>query len=76
MKKEASDVAKNMYFSGYSDNCSVQETFDLITYFIHESVEKHIPSKTSRPTSPVLCIHVTPEIRRKTLRRNGRKLSK
>ena len=39
--------------SGYSNNRSVQENFDLITPFIQKSAEKHIPSKTSRSTSSV-----------------------
>ena len=68
MRKEVSDFAKHRYFNGYSDNRSGQENFDLITSFIQESAEKHIPSKTSRPTSSVPWI--TPEIRRKILRRN------
>ena len=45
-----------------------RKTFDLITFFIQESAEKHIPSKTSRSTSSVPWI--TPEIRRKIRRRN------
>ena len=53
MSKDASDFSKDKYFSGYSDNRSVQENFDLITSFIQESVEKHIPSKTSRSTPSV-----------------------
>ena len=40
----------------------------MITSFIQESAEKHIPSKTSRSTSSVPWI--TPEIRRKIRRRN------
>ena len=68
MRKGASDLAKDKYFSGYSDNRSVQENFDLITSYIHESAEKHIPSKTSRSTSSVPW--KTPEIRRKIRRRN------
>ena len=68
MRKDASDFAKDKYFNGYSDNRSVQENFDLITSFIQESAEKHIPSKTSRPTSSVPWI--TPERRRKIRRRN------
>ena len=40
----------------------------MITSFIQESAEKHIPSKTSRSTSSVPWI--IPEIRRKTRRRN------
>ena len=68
MRKDASDFAKDKYFNGYSDNRSVQENFDLITSFIQESAEKHIPSKTSRSTSSVPWI--TPEIRGKIRRRN------
>ena len=58
---------ESMRKDGYSDNRSVQENFDLITSFIQESAEKHIPSKTSRSTSSVPWI--TPEIRRKIRRR-------
>ena len=68
MRKDASDFAKDRYFSGYSDNRSVQENFDLITSFIQESADKNIPSKTSRSVSSVPWI--TPEIRRKIRRRN------
>ena len=42
MRKDASDFAKDRYFNGYSDNCSVQENFDLITSFIQESADKHV----------------------------------
>ena len=41
MRKDASDFAKDRYFRDYSDNCSVQDNFDLITSFIQESAEKH-----------------------------------
>ena len=68
-RKDAYDVAKDRYFNGYSDNRSVQENFDLITSFIQESADKHIPSKTSRSVSSVPWI--TPEIRRKIRRRNN-----
>ena len=68
MRKDASDFAKDRYFNGYSDNRSVQENFDLLTSFIQESVDKHIPAKTSRSVSSVPWI--TPEIRRKIRRRN------
>ena len=68
VRKDASDFAKDRYFSGYSDNCSVQENFNLITSFIQESADKHIPSKTNRSTSSVPWI--IPEIRRKIHRRN------
>ena len=70
MRKDASDFAKDKYFSGYSANRSFQENFDLITSFIQESAEKHTPSKTSRSTSSVPWI--TPEIRRKIRRRNSK----
>ena len=66
MRKDACDFAKDRYFSGYSDNRSVQKNFDLITSFIQESADKHIPSKTSRSVSSVPWI--TPEIRRKIRR--------
>ena len=68
MRKDASDFGKDRYFNGYSDNCSVQANFNLMTSFIRESAEKHIPSKTSRSISSVPWI--TPEIRRKIRRRN------
>ena len=66
MRKDASDFSKDRYFNGFSDNRSVQENFDLITFFIQESADKHIPSKTSRSISSVSWI--TPEIRRKIRR--------
>ena len=68
MRKDASDFANDRYFSGYLDNRSVQENFDLITSFIQESADKHIPSKTSRSVS--LVPWIIPEIRRKICRRN------
>ena len=68
MRKDVSDFARDRYFNGYSDNRSVQENFDLITSFIQESADKHIPSKTSRSVSSIPWI--TPEIRRKIRRRN------
>ena len=49
---------------GYS--CSVQENFDLLTSFIQDSADKHIPSKTSSSSIP----WITPEIRRKIRRKN------
>ena len=61
---------RNVYtISGYSDTRSVQENFNLITSFIQESADKHIPSKTSRSVSSVPWI--TPEIRRKIHRKNA-----
>ena len=68
MRKDVSDFAKDRYFNDNTDNCSVQENFDLITSFIQESADKHIPSKTSRSVS--LVSWITPEIRRKIHRRN------
>ena len=68
MRKDASDFAKDRYFNGYSDNRSVHENFDLITSFIQESADKHIPAKTSKSVSSVPWIF--PEIRRKIRRRN------
>ena len=66
--RNAHKDTQNRYFSGYSHNRSVQENFDLITSFIQESADKHIPSKTSRSVFSVPWI--TPEIRRKIRRRN------
>ena len=68
MRKDASNFAKDRYFIGYSDNRSVQESFELITSFIQESAVKHIPFKTSRSVSSVPWI--TPEVRRKIRKRN------
>ena len=56
------------YFNGHSDTRSVQNNFDLVTSFIQNSADKHIPSKTSRSVSSVPWI--TPEIRRKIRRKN------
>ena len=67
MKGDALKFAKEKYFNGYSDTRSVQENFNLITSFIQESVNKHIPSKTSRSVSSVPWL--TPEIRRKIRRK-------
>ena len=67
MRAETLKFAKERYFNGYSDTRSVQENFNLITSFIQESADKHIPSKTSRSVSSVPWI--TPEIRRKIRRK-------
>ena len=48
MRKDAFEFAKEKYFIGYPDTRSVQENFNLITSFIQDSADKHIPSKTSR----------------------------
>ena len=68
LRKDAFEFAKEKYFNGHSDTRSVQENFNLITSFIQDSADKHMPSKTSRSVSSVLWI--TPEIRRKTRRKN------
>ena len=48
MRKDTLEDAKEKYFNGHSDTRSVQENFDLLTSFIQDSADKHIPSKTSR----------------------------
>ena len=68
MRKDTLVFAKEKYFSGHSDTRSVQENFDLLTSFIQDSADKHIPSKTSRSVSSIHWI--TPEIRRKICRKN------
>ena len=68
MRNETLDFAKEKYFNGHSDTRSVQENFDLLTSFIQDSADKHIPSKTSRSVSSIPWI--TPEIRRKIRRKN------
>ena len=68
MRKATLEFAQEKYFNGHSDTRSVQENFDLITFFIQDSADKHIPSKTSRSVSSVPWI--TSEIRRKIRRRN------
>ena len=64
MRKNTLEFAKEKY----SDTRSVQENFDLLTSFIQDSADKHIPSKTSRSVSSIPWI--TPEIRRKIHRKN------
>ena len=68
MRKDILEFAKEKYFNGHSDTRSVQENFDLLTSFIQESADKHIPSKTSRSVSSIPWI--TPEIRRNIRRKN------
>ena len=68
MRKDASEFPKDRFFNGYSENCWAQENFDFMAFFIQESAGKYIPSKTSRSIPSVPWI--TPEIRRKTHRRN------
>ena len=67
MRKDTLEFAKEKYFNGHSDTRSVQENFDLLTSFIQDSADKHIPSKTSRSVSSIPWI--TPEIRRKIRRK-------
>ena len=69
MRSDALRFAKERYFNGYSDYRSVQENFNLITSFIQDSADKHIPSKTSRSVSSVPWI--TPAIRKKIRRKNA-----
>ena len=45
MRKDAFEFAKENDFNGYPATCSVQENFNLITSFIQDSADKHIPSK-------------------------------
>ena len=68
MRKDTLEFAKEKYFNGHSDTRSVQENFDLLTSFIQDSVDKHIPSKTSRSVSSFPWI--TPEIRKQICRKN------
>ena len=68
MRKDTLKFAKEKYFNGHSGTRSVQKNFNLITSFIQHSADKHIPSKTSRSVSSVPWI--TPEVRRKILRKN------
>ena len=68
MRNDTLEFAKDKYFNGHSDTRSVQENFDLLTSFIQDSADKHIPSKTSRSVPSISWI--TPEIRRKIRRKN------
>ena len=69
MRSDALKFAKERYFKGYSDTRSVQENFNLITSFIQDSADKHIPSKTSHSVS--LVPWIAPAIRRKIRRKNA-----
>ena len=68
MRKDTLKFSNEKYFNGHSATRSVQEKFTLITSFIQNSADKHIPSKTSRSVSSVPWI--TPEIRRKICKKN------
>ena len=67
MRKDTLEFAKEKYFNGHSDTRSLQKNFDLLTSFIQDSADKHIPSKTSRSVSSIPWI--TPEIKRKIRRK-------
>ena len=43
MRKDTLKVSKERHFNGHSDTRSVQRNFNLITYFIQDSADKHIP---------------------------------
>ena len=47
MRKDTLEFAKEKYFNSHSDTRSVQENFDLLTSFIQDSADKHIPSKST-----------------------------
>ena len=68
MRKDTLKFSNEKYFNGLSDTHSFQENFNLITSFIQDSADKHIPSKTSRSVSSVP--RITPEIRRKICKKN------
>ena len=68
MRNDTLKFAKERYFNGLSDTRSVQENFNLITSFIQDSTNKHIPSKPNRSVSSIASI--TPGIRRKIQKKN------
>ena len=45
MRKDTLEFAKEKYFNSHSDTSSVQENIDLLTPFIQDSMDKHIPSE-------------------------------
>ena len=47
VRKDAFEFAKEKYFNGNPDARTVQKNFNLITSFIQDSADKHIPSKTT-----------------------------
>ena len=52
IRKDTLEFAKvKKYFNGHSDTRSVQENFDLLTSFIQDSADKHIPSKFGKGRS-------------------------
>ena len=68
MRKDTLEFAKEKYFNGHSDTRTKQENFDLLTFFIQDSADKHIQSKNSRSVSSIPWI--TLQIRRKIRRKN------
>ena len=60
MRKNTLEFAKEKYFNGHSDTRSEKENSDLLTSFIQDSADKHIPLKTSRSVSSIPWI--TPDI--------------
>ena len=66
MKTNELKFAKEKYFNDCSDTRNCQNNFNLITSFIQDSADKHIPLKTSRSVSSVPWI--THETRRKMRR--------
>ena len=68
MRKDTLKFAKEMYFNGHLDTRSVKVNFNLITSFIQDSADKHIPSKISRSVSSLPWI--TQDISRRIRKRN------
>ena len=66
MRADTFKFAKERY--SMATTRSVEENFNLITSFIQDSADKHIPSKTSRSVSSVPWI--TPEIKKRIRRKN------
>ena len=72
MRKDAFEFAKENISMVIRILARYKKKFDLITSFIQDSADKHIPSKTSRSVSSAPWI--TPEIRRKIRRKKIIKL--
>ena len=58
MRKDTLNFANEKYFNGHSNSRSVQENFDLITSFIQEGADKHIPSKIVDLQTQILGSHL------------------
>ena len=67
MRKDAFQFAKENISMVIRILARYKKNFDLITFFVQDSADKYIPSKTSRSVSSVPWI--TPEIRRKIHRK-------